>query len=141
MGSKTLRAVDGQGELPLSRATKQQPVADEVIFAQPTLRAAIRLAANVSGLEEKEIYLPLKIDASHWTRILNGDAHFPTDKLDQFCDIVGNDIPLAWWAHRRGKGLVLLLSEAERLLKAAQERESRLIDENALLRGLVQGKA
>jgi hypothetical protein len=53
------------------RRAPQAPVADEVIFAQPTMTAAIRLAANVSGLEEKEIYLPLKIDASHWTRILN----------------------------------------------------------------------
>lgn len=78
----------------------------------------------------------------YWTRILNGNgAHFPTDKLEQFMDLVGNEIPLQWLAHRRGKGLVLLLSEAERLLQAEKERASKLEDENRLLRGLVQGRA
>ncbi len=141
MRSQKLRSVDGQAELPLTRTPQRQPVEEGVIQAQPKLSAAIRLAANVSGLEEKEIYLALKIDAGHWTRILNGDAHFPVDKLCDFMDLVGNEIPLQWLAHRRGKGLVLLLSEAERLLKAEHERAEKLAGENALLRGLVQGKA
>lgn len=141
MASKNLRSVDGQGELPLTRTPQQQPVAEEVIFAQPTMTAAIRLAANVSGLEEKEIYVPLKIDASHWTRILNGQAHFPTDKLDEFCNIAGNEIVLVWWAHRRGKGLVLLLSEAERLLEVERGARAKAEAENKLLRDVLQGKA
>jgi len=141
MTSKLLRAVDSQGEIPLTKPAQQQPVDPEVVFKQPTFSAAIRLAANCSGLEEKEIYVPLKIDASHWTRILNGAAHFPTDKLEFFMDIVGNEIPLLWLAHARGKGLVLLLSEAERLLKAEQERAEKLEDENKLLRDVLQGKA
>lgn len=141
MTSKVLRAVDSQGEIPFTRPAQQQPVEEGVVFKQPTFTAAIRLAANCSGLEEKEIYVPLKIDASHWTRILNGAAHFPTDKLELFMDLVGNEVPLQWLAHRRGKGLVLLLSEAERLLKAEQERAEKLEEENKLLRNLVQGRA
>lgn len=135
--------MEEQGEIPLTKPTQRQPVEEGVVFKQPTFSAAIRLAANCSGLEEKEIYVPLKIDASHWTKILNAKsgAHFPTDKLELFMELVGNEIPLQWLAHRRGKGLVLLLSEAERLLKESQEREAKLAGENALLRGLVQGKA
>jgi len=141
MQSNKLNTLDDQAELPLMRRAPQAPVADEVIFAQASMTAAIRLAANVSGLEEKEIYLPLKIDASHWTRILNGQAHFPTDKLDQFCDIVGNEIVLAWWAHRRGKGLHILETKVRRMLRVQEEENERLARENTLLRQLVQGKA
>lgn len=139
MRSKILRAVDGpQRELPL---IEPQPVSEEVVFAQRTFTAAIKLAANVSGLDEKQIYRDLEIDAGHWTRILNGDAHFPVDKLLAFMDLVGNEIPLQWLAHRRGKGLVLLLSEAERLLQAEKERAGKLEEENKLLRNLVQGRS
>lgn len=141
MASNFRSSLDEQGELPLTRAPQQQPVVDEVIRAQPTLTAAIRLAANACGLDEKEIYMPLKIDASHWTRILNGQAHFPTDKLDEFCEIVGNEIPLAWWAWKRGRGLHMLETEAQRLLRLEREENDRLERENKLLRELVQGKA
>lgn len=136
MASKLLRAVDGQGELPLVRTPQQQPVAEEVIHAQPSMTAAIRLAANVSGLEEKEIYVPLKIDASHWTRITNGQAHFPTDKLDEFCNLIGNEIPLAWWARKRGKGLHMLETEAERLLRIERARAEKAEEKLAYLESL-----
>lgn len=139
MDSKVRSAVDEQGELALTRPAQRQPVEEGVVFKQPSFSAAIRLAANCSGLEEKEIYVPLKIDASHWTRILNGkNAHFPTDKLELFMDLVGNEIPLMWLAHRRGKGLVLLLSEAERLLKAEQGRAEKLAEENRVLRDVLK---
>lgn len=141
MASKLLRALDSQGEIPLARPAQQNPVEQEVVHKQPTFSAAIRLAANCSGLEEKEIYVPLKIDASHWTRILNGAAHFPTDKLELFMDIVGNEIPLLWLAHRRGKGLVVLESESQRLLRLEQEANAKLRDENRLLREIAVGKA
>lgn len=141
MRSKLLRAVDVQGELPLRRATVTSPVSPEVVQAQPSFRAALRLAANASGLEEKEIYVPLKIDPGHWTRIMNGDANFPDDKLEQFMDLVENEIPLEWLAFRRGKGLVMLESEAARQLRLEKEHNERLENENKLLRDLVQGRA
>src|SRR3954466_929138 len=114
MASKTLYSVDAQGELALRRRVVTSPVSSEVVRAQPSFRAAIRLAANASGLEEKEIYVPLKIDAGHWTRMMNGDANFPDDKLEEFMDLVENEIPLEWLAFRRGKGLHMLESEAQK---------------------------
>ena len=141
MPSNNLRVVDGQGELPLARPPKPEPVALEVIQAQRTFSAAMSLAVNVSGLEEKEIYIPLKIDAGHWTRIMKGDAHFPVDKLNEFCDLVGNEIPLIWWAHSRGKGVHLLKTEAERQLLAEQERSKELELENRVLLKALHGRA
>lgn len=141
MRSNNLQAVDGQGELPLARAVHGEPVSLEVICARRSFSAALSLAVNVSGLEEKEVYLPLKIDAGHWTRIMKGDAHFPVDKLNDFCDLVGNEIPLIWWAHSRGKGIHLLESEATRQLRAEREAREKAEAENRLLRDLLQGKA
>lgn len=139
MRSQKLMPLDTpQRELRLNRP---QPIAEEVVFAQPTFTAAIKLAANVSGLEEKQIYRDLEIDAGHWTRILNGDAHFPVDKLLAFMDLVGNETPLQWLAHRRGKGLVLLLSEAERQLQIERAAREKAEVENKLLRDVLQGKA
>lgn len=141
MPSNYLKALDPQGELPLARAPKPEPVAIEVIQAQRSFSGALCLAVNISGLEEKEVYIPLKIDASHWTRIMKGDANFPVDKLNDLCDLLGNEVPLIWWARSRGKGLHLLKSEAERQL--ADEHEARLKAEEQvkLLRELLQGKA
>lgn len=133
--------MEHQGELPITRTPTQHSLGEEVIHAQRSFSAAIVLAITASGLDDKEVYLPLKIDGSHWTKIKKGEAHFPLDKLCEFMDLVGNEIPLQWLAHRRGKGLVMLLSEAERLLHESQEREAKLAGENALLRGLVQGRA
>lgn len=141
MKSKKLSAIAGQGELPLVRAATGEPVADEVIFRQPNFSAAIRLAVNVSELEEKEIYLPLGIDAGHWTRIMKADAHFPVDKLNDFCDLVRNEIPLVWWARCRGKGLHMLQTEAERLLEAEREKNEKLAIENKVLRDVCQGRS
>jgi hypothetical protein len=136
-----LRAVDGpQGELPITRKPKADPVSMEVILAKRTFSEAIRLAVNVCGLEKKEIYIPLKIDAGHWTRIMDGDGHFPVDKLNLFCDLVQNEIVLTWWAHSRGKGLHMLETEAERLLRESEESRAKVEHENRLLRELLQGK-
>jgi len=136
MQSRKLSVVDGQRALPLVRAADPQPVADAVIFAQRSFAGAIALAVNVSGLEEKEIYLALEIDAGHWTRIMKGDAHFPVNKLNEFCDIVRNEIPLIWWAHSRGKGLHMLETESERQLKLANERAAKAEEKLAYLESL-----
>lgn len=140
MRSNLLTTPHIQEPLPIARRAVQRPVSDEVVFACRTFAAAIALAVNVSGLEEKELYLALGIDAGHWTRIMKGDAHFPVNKMNDFCDLVGNEIPLQWWANSRGKGLHMLESESERQLREERERNEALAKENKLLRDLVQGR-
>ncbi len=133
--------MESQGELPITRTPNQSSLGEEVIFAQRSFSAAIVLAITASGLDDKEVYLPLKIDGSHWTKIKKGEAHFPLDKLCEFMDLVGNEIPLAWLANRRGKGLVVLESESQRLLRLTTEALTKEREKSAMLADLLQGKA
>lgn len=121
MSSNSL-PIPTQSELPLARKPQQLTIPVELVNNQPSLSAAIALCIQASGLEEKEVYIPLEIDAGHWTRIMKGDAHFPVNKLNQLMDMCGNEAPLIWLAHSRGKGLVLLKSEAERRAEQAEHR-------------------
>lgn len=139
MQSKKLRAVD-QGVLPLVRKADPVDVPLELVVKQPTLAAAIALCVQASGLEEKEVYLALEIDAGHWTRIMKGDAHFPVNKLNMLMDLCGNEAPLMWLANSRGYGLVMLQSEAERRAAEAEHALEKEREKNQLLERLLLGK-
>lgn len=139
MRSNFLTAVE-QGELPLARRTKKAIVPPELIVRQKTLCDAIALCKQMSGLQEKEIYLALDIDPSHWTRIMKGDAHFPTDKLNQFMDLCGNETPLMWLAHSRGYGLVVLKSESERRAEEAEKALAEEREKTRMLTEILKGK-
>lgn len=133
MRSRTLSPLDdrpGQAQLALIPKGRKVDVPMELVDRIKTFSSAIALTIQLSGLEEKEVYLPLGIDAGHWTRITKGDAHFPVNKLNDLCDLCGNEAALIWWAYSRGYGLVMLLSEAERQIlelraELAKEREHR----------------
>lgn len=134
MASKDLT---NQAELALARAPQSEVVSIELIHKQRTHGAAFVLACNVSGLDDKEVYLPLGIDAGHFSRIKKGEAGFPTDKLHEFCQLVGNTIYPEWIAYQVGCTLVMLKSEAERRADLAEERARAAETENRLLRELV----
>lgn len=125
MKSNVLKSVE-QGQLPLVRPVGKVAIQPEIVFAQPTLLGAINLCINASGLDKKELYLPLAIDKGHWTRICSGDAHFPVDKLNDLMDLCGNDAPLVWLANSRGMGLVMLQSEAERMIAERDAQIARM---------------
>lgn len=140
MRSKNLKAVD-HPELPLARKADRFDIPLDLVIKQPSLAAAIALCVQASGLEEKEVYLPLEIDAGHWTRIMKGDAHFPVNKLNGLMDMCGNEAPLMWLANSRGYGLVVLKSEAERRAEAAERALDEERSKVKLLTNLLQGKA
>lgn len=121
MQSKLLRSVD-QPELALARKPDSVEVPMSLVVKQPSFAGAIALCVQLSGLEEKEVYLSLEIDAGHWTRIMKGDAHFPVNKLNTLMDLCGNEAPLMWLSNSRGYALVLLKSEAERRAEQAERR-------------------
>lgn len=140
MRSKNLKAVD-HPELPLARKADRLDIPLDLVLKQPTLSAAIALCVQASGLEEKEVYLPLGIDAGHWTRIMKGDAHFPVNKLNDLMDLCGNEAPLMWLANSRGYGLVILKTEAERRAEAAERALEEERSKVRLLTDLLKGKA
>ena len=139
MQSNLLTTVEQQ-ELALVREVNVE-IALETIMRQTSLLGAVSLCISASGLQDKEIYLSLEIDAGHWSRIMKGDAHFPLNKLGELMNLCGNEAPLIWFARSKGYGLVQLETETQRLLRIEQERHQKAIEENQLLRNLLVGRA
>jgi len=97
------------GQIPLfgQPGTAQDAPDVSIIEKQQTLHAAIKLCIQYAGFGyDKEIYKPLGIDAGNWTRIMNGDASFPENKLLRLMELCGNEIPLQWLASKRGYRLL-----------------------------------
>jgi hypothetical protein len=120
---------DGQLELLMSTPPKVAEIPEDVIAAQPNLTAAINLCISASGLEDKEIYIPLRIDPGHWTRIRQGKAHFPVDQLESLHKLCGNDAPLRWLARRGGYNLVQRQDQKDKLLRDAEQKITELENE------------
>lgn len=140
-----MRRVEGQAGLLLARsprAPEQAEVSLEVIGRKRTLLEAVNFCIEVSGLDDKEVALALDIDTGHFSNIRRGKpgVNFPLDKLDSLMTLCGNDIPLIWLAQKRGKGVHMLESEAQRLLRLERERGIELEKENRLMKDLLQGR-
>lgn len=136
--SKNMRPVDKQ--IALVEKGDLVKVDKSLIHRQKSLLSAIALCAQAAGLQDKELYLPLGIDASHWSRIIKGDAHFPLERLGPLMDLCGNEAPLEWLAHSRGYELRPLETEVERLLREETERADELASENRILREMLVGR-
>ena len=129
-----------QVALPLSGRPEPADVADSTLLKQADMLAAIRLAIQESGLQDNQIYPVLKIEKAAFSKALGGSNHFPSSKLDQLCDVLGNEVVLRWWALKRGYGLVKLkstLEEENQALKAELAQERR---DSELLKELIRGR-
>lgn len=140
MRSKSLTAIE-HPELALVRSVDRIDVPSDLIEKQKSLSASIALCIQLSGLEEKEVYMTLGIDAGHWTRIMKGDAHFPVNKLGNLMDLCGNEAPLLWLSRSRGYALVMIKTEAERRAEEAELKLRAAEAENRLMRELLGGRA
>ena len=123
MKSNQQTPIDSQTVLPLR--SHVEPVGNSVVYKQKTFSDAIRLSIQVSGFEEKQVYITLGIDAGHWTRMMTGKAHFPQDKLNAMMDFTGNEIPLIWLANSRGYNLQKQQSIVEQERDEAQARADK----------------
>ena len=140
MASKELHPVADQGELPLSRRAEKNEVPIEMIRRQKTAAAALALACQSSGLEDKEIYCALGVDPGYFSRMKKGEATLQSDLVSVFCEVVGNRIYPEWIAYSLGCTLVQIQSEAERQLEAERQRSAKLADENRLMKQLLGGR-
>lgn len=140
MSANRLSLVE-QPALPLTRKVDKFAIPLEMVVKQRSLSQAIALCVQMSGLDDKEVYLTLEIDAGHWTRIMKGDAHFPVNKLCDLMDMCGNEAPLMWLSHNRGYGLVVLQTESERRAEAAEIALRAEREKTKMLTALLQGKA
>lgn len=132
---------EDQPELALARAPHRGAVPLETVRAQKSAAAAFTLACSVSGLEDKEIYLALGIDAGYFSNIKKGKATLQADLVAQFCELVGNTIYPEWAAYQVGCTLVMVKTEAERRAELAEQRAQAAEAENRLMRQLLQGRA
>ena len=129
-----------QTELPLARHAAQTHVATEMVHSQRTHAAAFTLACSASGLEDKEIYLALGIDAGYFSNIKKGKATLQGDLIAEFCKVVGNLIYPEWLAFQVGCTLVMIQTEAERRAAEAEARAMAAEAENRLMRQLLAGR-
>ena len=92
-----------QGVLALARQPDRVEVPIEIVMARRDLLGAINLMFDLSGLDDKEIYLTLEIDAGHFSNIRKGKqgCHFPPNKLQAAMDLCRSEIPLIWLARTR----------------------------------------
>lgn len=112
----------------------------ELIRVQKTAAAAFTLACTASGLDDKEIYLALGIDAGYFSNIKKGKATLQADLVADFCRLVKNTVYPEWQAYQVGCTLVMIKTEAERRAEEAEQRAAALSAENKLMRQLLSGR-
>jgi hypothetical protein len=115
-----MNCVIDQPELSLTRAPNHADIPVTIIRAKKNSGSAFGLACDASGLDDKEIYLSLGIDAGYFSNIKKSKATLQGDLVKDFCSIVGNSIYLEWMAYQIGCTLVMIKSEAERRLEKAE---------------------
>lgn len=124
-----VQPLPAQRLLPMAKQPIQE-IDHALVRRQPTMLSAVKLCISMGGLEaDKEVYMPLGIDAGHWTRIMRGEAHFPIDRLPDLMDLCGNEAPMLWLVDIRGYDLHSLRpkeTETARKLRLAQEEIERL---------------
>lgn len=129
-----------QPELALSREPQNVVVPIELIRAKKTAGAAFTLACDSSGLDDKEIYLTLGIDAGYFSNIKKGKATLQADLIPQFCETVKNRIYPEWLAWSVGCTLVMVKTEAERRAELAEKRAQEAELKYRVLLEAVAGK-
>lgn len=76
---------------------------------------AIRLCVQLSRLPHAVIQSELGIDKGHWTRMMQGQAHFPTNKEGALMRLCGNYAPMQFEAEAMGFDLVVRDDKAARI--------------------------
>lgn len=130
-----------QGQLLLTRAPEKIVIPIELIRVKKTAASAFAFSCDVSGLEDKEIYIPLEIDKGYFSNIKSGKATLQGDLIKPFVKLVGNTIYPEWIAYQIGCTLVEIETETQRQLRLEIERNQQLHAENMLLKNLIQGKS
>lgn len=127
-----------QIELIPSDIAAEAPITPDLVSrvrALPTFLRAWNYAAQISTLEEKEIYIPVGIDGSHWTKIKNNAAGVPADeRFTRFQERVRNNVLLIWHCESQGFDA---LSLRKHYASDADRRVAELEEENSALRRIV----
>lgn len=91
---------------------------------------ALLKCVEISDLTSKQIYSPLGIEQSQWSRIIAGTAFLNPDLKFQLMEVCGNDVPLRYDAFMRGYELIRVKSDLEaenHRLRQELEDERRVV--------------
>lgn len=73
-----------------------------IIHDIPSMSEAINFCVRMSKRQPKQVQMNLDIDSANYSRMLNGTANFPPDKIVGLMEFCGNVIPLIWLASKVG---------------------------------------
>lgn len=90
-----------------------------------SLLDAIHLCIHLSRLPHYVIAEKLGVDRGHWTRMMQAQAHFPTNKLTALMELCGNYAPMQWLASSTG---FELFEDAKSKRKEELRRELELLN-------------
>jgi hypothetical protein len=136
---KQLDLLGGRGREPHVEEVTPQLIRS--IARKPTLLDAWNMACADSGLQDKEIYGPLKIDQSHWGKIAKNNASPPADhRFVQFMDVVGSEYPLIWLAEKRGYDFLSMRKHRSDLERQLEEKEKEIAAHKRTIQLLVEAR-
>lgn len=126
MGQSTLVTTE-QREMPLFGVVGDaEPVDASLIGKCEDMQDAVLLCVHLSRFTHAFIGKKLGIDKGHWARILQGQAHFPLNKLGDLMRLCRNLAPMQWLSLSMGVPL---------LIDQRAQRKAELLRELALLEG------
>lgn len=145
MDSKTRQQLE---LLPEGDPPHVEPVTPDLVRSvrrRSTLLSAWNFAQDFAGLEDKQCYGPLGIDASHWSKIRKGLASPPADnRFTDYLDVVRNEIPLIWLCESRGYDFLKMpkhRSDHERRIAELESENRDLKRSMCLLADAMKGRA
>lgn len=81
---------------------KPRKVDDALLRNCETMLEAVILCIQLSRLPQSVVARKLGIDKGHWTRMMQCQAHFPTNKIKALMELCGNYAPMQWLAMSTG---------------------------------------
>lgn len=105
-GPSTQRNLDqplAQRTLPIACEMPKPKMVDAALMRTcNVLLDAVHLCIHLSRLPNYAVAERLGIDKGHWTRMMQGQAHFPTNKITTLMDVCGNYAPMQFLAASTG---------------------------------------
>jgi hypothetical protein len=132
--SNGIKPLDHQRDLFSEKRAAAVGLDIATVKRQPTMQAAITLCVAASGLDLKQIYAALDIDAAVFSRIQAGQVAFPPNKLPTLMQLCGNEAPLIWLAEKLGYDFASMRKHRSDLERQLEVRDQEIADLRRLLR-------
>lgn len=81
---------------------KPKKISGDLLATCDSFLESIHLCIHLSKLPHYVIAERLGVDRGHWTRMMQAQAHFPTNKMTLLMELCGNYAPLQWLAAQTG---------------------------------------